>query len=149
MTLNEALEMNQWNQHGLLVIAFIRESLALALAVNIFALPLTLFHFNQFPWMSLLFNLFYPLLVSLSFCLLFTGLLFEFLPPLSKAIHFLNGHLTHFILQIAYQTPSELDGYLQVESLAPSLLILYLTGVTVAGFYWKEKMKTDDAFFFI
>lgn len=146
-SLVDAIEMDALNQHGLLVLAFLRESLALGLAVNVFALPLTLFYFHQFPWMSLLYNLFFPLLATVSLCLLFFGLLLTFAPPLAAAIHYLNDYLTYFLLQLAYQSPQENDAYFIMESLSLPWLIFFLTITAVGGILWKEtKGEAKDSF---
>jgi competence protein ComEC len=66
----EALRLPTLDQHGLVVLAFIRRALALTIAVHLIAMPLTLFHFGQFPLLSLLYNLFFPLIVTAALLLL-------------------------------------------------------------------------------
>ncbi|MCB1119150.1 MAG: ComEC/Rec2 family competence protein, partial [Chlamydiia bacterium] len=144
--MGEVMEMTMTQQHGYLILGFIRESLALALAVNVFALPLTLFYFQQFPWMSLLYNVFFPLLTSISMCLLLTGSMMSFIPPLSKGIHFVNDHLTYFLLQLTYQIPHEVDLYLKLETFPSSLLVLSLTLTSVWGIYRKSRAKEMNGF---
>lgn len=137
--LGEVIEMNGLNQHGYFIIAFMRESLALALAVNIFAVPLTLFYFHQFPWMSLLYNLFFPLLTSVSLCLLMFGSILTFLPPVAFLIHGINDYYTYFVLQLTYQIPSKMDAYLITDPLPAGWMILYLTLAVLCGILWKAK----------
>lgn len=149
--LNEVIEMNSLNQHGYFILAFLRGSLALSLAVNLFALPLTLFYFHQFPWMSLLYNLFYPLLASASLCLLLLGALVSFLPPLAAGIHWMNDHYTYFLLQLTYQIPAEIDQMLITEPLPASFFIVYLTIASLGGILWREKLNgnSEEALSFI
>lgn len=149
--LTEVIKMNSLNQHGYLILVFLRDSLALSIAVNLFALPLTLFYFQQFPWMSLFYNLFFPLLVSASLCLLLLGVMFALIPPIATAIHAINDHYTYYLLQLTYQIPSEIDTYLRIEPLPVSLLILTITLASLFGILWKAKFSHtgQEAFPFI
>jgi competence protein ComEC len=142
--LSEVLKMNLWNQHAYCVLAFLRQGFALTVAVTLFALPMTLYYFQQFPWMSLLYNLFYPFLASGSMCLFLLGSLLTFIPFLAHFIHFVNDHYTFFLLQLAYQIPSELDAYFKIEPFHPAWLIVYLCLVSVGGIIWKEKSSQDQ-----
>lgn len=142
--LSDVLQMNGSNQHAYCILSFLRQGLALTLAVNIFALPLTLYYFQQFPWMSLLYNLFFPLLTSGSLSLLMLGSLFSFIPFLAPAIHYLNDEYTFFLLQLTYQVPSEIDGYLKIESFHPQWLIAYLSLATLGGILWKALSYQRD-----
>lgn len=150
-TLSHMIEFNTLNQHGYIVLSFLRESLALSFAVNLFALPLTLYYFHQFPWMSLFYNLFFPLLASFSLCLLLLGSLFFFIPPLATVIHALNDGYTYFLLQLTYQVPNALDVYLSTQSLSTGFMILYFTVVSSAGILLKEKFcnRNQDGYLFI
>ncbi len=103
--LSEAIQMNIYNQYAYCILAFLRQGLALTLAVNLFALPFSLYYFEQFPWISLLYNLFYPFLASISVCLLFFGWVFFFLPFIGNIIHCFNDRFTLFLLQLTYQIP--------------------------------------------
>ena len=140
--LQEVIEMNSFSQHGYCILAFFRESLALALAVNLFALPLTLFYFHQFPVMSLLYNLFFPFLATASLCLLLLGMMLSLIPFIGPAIHYLNDYYTYFLLQMTYQIPAEIDTYWQSDALHPGWLIAYLCAATLGGIIWRER-QTD------
>jgi competence protein ComEC len=142
--LSDVMQMNQWNQHGYCVLAFFRQGLALSLAVNVFALPLTLYYFHQFPWISLLYNLFFPFLATGSLCLLLLGGLLVFIPFLAEILHHLNDVYTFFLLQFTYQVPSEMDAYLTSESFHPFWLVLYFCFATLGGIIWKEKQTTHS-----
>lgn len=152
-SLSAVLQMNLWNQHAYCILAFLRQGLTLTLAINIFALPLTLYYFQQFPWMSLLYNLFFPFLASLSLCLLFLGGLLSVVPFLGQAIHDLNDGYTFFLLQLTYQIPSKMDVYWTAEPFSSFWLILYLCCASLAGIIWKEKSSllhpSEKSFTFI
>lgn len=147
--LSEVMHMNVWNQQAYCLLAFLRQGLALTLAVNLFALPFTLYYFQQFPWMSLLYNLFFPFLASGSMCLLFLGGLFSFLPIVATSIHMLNSYYTAFLLRLTYQVPSEIDRYLVAESFDPFWFIFYFCVLTVGGILWREKAQTEESSVFI
>lgn len=148
--LTEVIVMNAANQHGYCLLACLRGALALTVAVNLFALPLTLFYFNQFPWMSLLYNLFFPLMASASMCLLLLGALLSFVPWLGNGIHTLNSVYTDFLLRLTYQVPGEVDGYLQVEGLDALWLVIYMTVASLAGIWWKETTEEgEEGFVFL
>ena len=137
--LSEVLQMNSWNQHAYCLLAFLRQGLALTLAVNLVALPMTLYYFQQFPYLSLLYNLFFPLLASGSLCLLLLGGLFSLLPFLAHLIHRFNDVYTDFLLQFTYQVPAEVDAYLTIDAFPAFWLIFFLCCVTLAGIIWREK----------
>lgn len=142
--LKEVIDMNHWNQHGYCLLAFLRGALALTLAVNSFALPFTLYYFNQFPWMSLLYNLFFPFLASVSMCLLLLGGLFSFAPFISDTIHHLNSVYTDFLLRLTYQVPSGIDTALEVEKFDPVWLIVYVCAASLLGIWWRERANLED-----
>lgn len=137
--LKDLILMRSWHQHGYCLLAFLRQGIALTLAVNLVAFPLTLYHFHQFPWMSLLYNLFYPLLASLSLCLLLLGEFLSFIPFLSSIIHGINDLYTFFILQLTYQIPNGLDSTLTIETFPDSWIICYFCTMTLGGILWREK----------
>lgn len=148
--LSETLQMNGWNQHAYCILTFFRQGLALTLAVNVFALPLTLYYFQQFPWMSLLYNLFFPFLASVSLCLLLLGSAFSFIPFVAAGIHYINNGYTFFLLQLAYQVPVEIDSYLNMQTFHSGWLIFYFCSMCLLGILWKEKTHIqENAFAFI
>ncbi len=126
-TLKQALRMNRLNQHAYCLLALFVRGLALSLAINLAALPIVLYYFHQFPWMSLLYNLFFPLLVSLSLWLFLFGVLFAWLPPLGTLIHHFNDAYTVYVLNLTYRTPVEIDLFLTTHSIPLFPLIVYLT----------------------
>ena len=101
--------------------------------------------------MSLFYNLFFPLLVSASLCLLLLGVMLAFIPPIATAIHAINDHYTYFLLQLTYQIPSEIDTYLRIEPMPVSLLIVTITLASLFGILLKAKFShtSQEAFPFI
>lgn len=99
-----------------------RQGLALGFAVNLVTLPMMFYHFHRFPFLGLLYNLFFPAMVSISmFLLLF--------PPFVG----LNQLFTKFMLNLTYNMPPALDIVWRVENFpievvvgVLSLLLLYV-----------------------
>jgi competence protein ComEC len=125
-SLSEVSRMNGMDQHGYYVLTLFRQGLALAAAVNLFALPLTLYFFQKFPWLSLPYNLFFPFLISLSISLLMLGGLLSFAPFIAERVHALNDVYTDKVLRLTYQLPDHLDAFFRVESLPASVLVPYI-----------------------
>lgn len=125
--LNQVIEMDGWNQHGYLILTLFKQVLALTIAVNLVALPMTLYLFQQFPVIGLFYNLFFPFLVSISLVLLFLGAFLSFIPLIGKGIVFLNDIYTGFVLKLTYQMPDFIDHYIETEFINPYFLIGYLS----------------------
>ena len=86
--LSEVIQMNGLNQHGYLLLNYCRQGIALSLAVNLATLPLLLFYFHKFSLMSLIYNLFFPFLVSLSMVMLILGMVGSIVfSPLGQIFH--------------------------------------------------------------
>lgn len=134
--------MNSWNQHGYLVIQGLRQGLALALAVNLAALPLLLFHFHKFPMMSLVYNLFFPFLVSLSMLLLLLGLFCPFL-------HYLNSFYTGAVLNLTYRMPQTVDAYWRIDGIPLWAILGYLSLLFYAFIYAKDHLSEKNELAFI
>ena len=151
-TLREVRTMNGLNQHAYCLLAFLREGMALSLALNLFALPLTLYTFHEFPLMSGLYNLFFPFLASISLILFILGTFFAFVPFLSKAIDAFNDFYTHFILQLTYQVPEQVDAYIFTPSFSSESVLCLLTLFALIGIIYKQKASSEKqgiAFTFI
>lgn len=126
------------NQHYYLVINFLRSAIALSLAVNLAALPLTLYHFGKFPFLGLLYNLFFPFLVSFSMLLLLLGLLTTPFSYLSGIFHLLNDQFTTALLKLTYNLPKSLDVELLLSPIPETALICYFIALFSAGLILKQ-----------
>lgn len=137
--LSVVAKMPALDQHGYLLASIARQGIALLLAVNLAALPLMAFYFHRFPWLSLLYNLFFPFMVSLSVLFLIVGgALGLLMPPIGAAIHQLNGAYTQFMLNMTGNMPVALDVTWYLPRLAPEWLIIYVTLLIVGGVYVKK-----------
>lgn len=144
-TLSQTIKMDLWDQHGYCILCFIRQAFALCLAVNIVALPLTLYHFHKFPVMSLIYNLFFPPLVSISLLLLIlafsSALLF---PWLASQLHALNEYYTQTLLNFTFHLPKTLDLAWRIDDLSHEFIVAYLVTIFFAGTVVKQTQKVKS-----
>ncbi|HSX26087.1 MAG TPA: ComEC/Rec2 family competence protein [Chlamydiales bacterium] len=118
------------SQHGYLLSSFLRNSLSIALSVNIALLPLLLYHFHQFPLLSLFYNLFFPFFVGGAlFLLLLSLILYILFSPIAEPFFYLTDFWTAQLLDLAAYPPLALDYSIRVYSVAPYLIPLYLFGL--------------------
>lgn len=144
--LYQAIEMNLIDKHGYCIIAWIRKAISLSLSVNLVALPMTLFYFNKFPLLGLIYNWFFPFLVSVSIILLIFGLLFFMISPIAALIHSINSSYTFFILNFAYNLPKKLDIYIRLQNLRFEFLIILLTFLFFWSIFFRNSQKEQKDF---
>lgn len=147
-TMQQVMEMDRLNQLGFILLHLFRQALALCIAVNLAALPLTLFYFKKFAVMSILYNFFFPWMVSLSMMLLLGGVISDVLfPSLSPLVHTLNTYFTQFVLDYAYRFPRHLDLSLQADLTHAEVMICitlyFLVGIYSHSFLKKRNDRFD------
>lgn len=126
-TLAQALQMRSIDKWSYLLCSFLRSTFALNLAVHLAITPLCLFYFQQFPLMSLAYNLFIPLGVSISLSLLFISIPCLFvLPPFGLFCIQCNELFTTQILQLISQAPLCFDLSIRLNHLPLWALSLFL-----------------------
>jgi len=143
-SLSQMVRMNGLNQHGYCFLVFFRQAFALTLAVNIIAIPMMLYYFQKFPLLGLVYNLFFPFLVSVSMLLLILGVLFEVIYPLAEGIHVVNNGYTQFVLNFTYNMPTSADVTWHLPSLPLEGILMYLCAVFFAGIVaadWLERRQ--------
>ena len=151
--LSKVVDMDYGSQHAILLLNFSRQALALTLAVHIVALPMMLFYFHKFPWMSLLYNLFFPFMVSMSMLLLLVGVFFGLVcPPLASAFHTLNSYYTNFMLNLTFNMPPAVDITWHSEGITEVFILAYLCcifwiGVMLKNYLKKRKEELQDLAF--
>lgn len=126
-------QMSFWDQCSFIVVTLFKNAMALCVAVNLVALPLTFFYFQKFPILSLFYNLIVPFLVSVEMIFFLAGLMCPW-------IHVVNGWLMHFMLNLIYNLPSSLH-VLWRWSFATHWIILYVSIVGVVGILVWEKRR--------
>ncbi len=144
---SDALQLSLFDKHGYILSQFLRKALALNFAVHLISLPVLLHLFHKFPLLSIAYNLLFPVAVSLSLLLLFTGFLLAPLAPfLSHAIDQLNSAWTSFILNLIASPPALLDFSLRTKQISFSFVICFLfaafVGAVAATHHFRSESKT-------
>lgn len=145
--LSQLVGMHGWDQHAVVILAFFRGALALGIAVNLAMLPVVLFYFQKFPWLSLVYNLFFPFLVSISMLLLLLALPLQPLLPWAAAfLHGLNATYTRWVLHLTLNVPTSFDFVWRVREIPSDWIIIYLSAMAVLGvaaWYWMQRQQEE------
>lgn len=126
------------HQHGYLILALFRQALALCLAVHIVITPLCLYYFQQFPLMALLYNIFFPFLISISLLLLLLGIVTQI-----PFFHIINSSYTAAVLNMTYNIPLSWDIWIRTEQPSQWLVIALITGVLMYGIKLQQSETSD------
>ncbi len=139
-TLKEILTFSLLDQHGFLLSSFLRKALALNIAVHCVAIPSLLVLFHKFPLLSFVYNLFFPLgvTISLFLFLIATGFLF-IIPPLGNLLHALNSSFTAALLKLTSNPPSSFDFFIYAKALPLEFLFLFFALLLIAGISFNTK----------
>ncbi len=136
-------QMPLFDQHGYLLLSILRNTAALSLAVHLVTLPVCLFAMGRFPLLSLVYNLFFPFLASVSILLLLTGCLASLAyPPMGAYLHALNSSFTNWLLSLTSYAPSSVQFYIDWPSMPPTLLVSWLTLLFFIGALKKIQIKS-------
>ncbi len=141
-------EMSLLDQHAYLLLTLFKKTLALGLAVNAAALPLTLYYFQKFPLISLIYNLFFPFLAGLAIALLLLGLLLTVLSPLAALVHSLNDTYITYLLHLINAIPLGAEYWVYNDQFASSLLVLYFSLLFLFGFYQTKNQEDLIPFYY-
>jgi competence protein ComEC len=140
----DLLQMSRLDQHGYLAAAYLRTALSVNLAVLIASVPVLLLLFHRFPLLSIVYNLFFPLCISLSLLLLCSAcLLSAILPPIGSLIHALNNAWTSAVLTFSSEPPAFCDLVIRMKNLPFPAVALYLTLLFMGALCWNEKQKNE------
>lgn len=134
--LSQTLSQNIIFQHAYLLTRFMRNALALTLAVHLALLPLLLATFHTLPLNGLIYNLFFPLLASWALFLFIAGIL------TGGLLHPLNNLYCELLLKLTESPPLLLKG-LYYDGVTPLMLTLYLT-LLFGSALWFGKRKVDN-----
>lgn len=146
----EIAEFSLRSKHALILLGYFRSALALNLATTCVALPLALFSFQTFPLLSIFYNLFFPLLVSISIFLFLMGSFFYFVPFLGSLVHAMNNSFTSYILRMTEEIPQNFDICLTFKDLPVIFLLFYYTIIfwLFIRFSVLNKKITSKIFYF-
>jgi competence protein ComEC len=138
------LKMSFLDQVTFVLLSFFLSSWALVGAVTILMLPMSLYVFQQFPLMGILYNCFFPFLVSVSVCLLVLGLLFCWLKPLAELLFWAASLLTDTALTFVNEAPGFLDVNVRLSCLSLEWLVLYLSLVSFVGIILDSAVRNGQ-----
>lgn len=123
-----ALHMPVLDRVGYILCTLLRKSIALNASVHLFALPMLLLLFHKFPLFSLLYNLFFPFWITVAYvAFLCTSLLHLLIPPLGLALHTLNSHLLHLLIECSSNPPAPLDFVMRTRHVGIGAVVILLT----------------------
>lgn len=149
----EKTELSYISRLGEKLLVYIRQCIALCISVNIFILPVILYHFHKFAYLSFIYNLFIPFLVGISMTLTILTMLFQFiLPPISLAISYINSFFTKCLLNLIIYPPASLQFYLRYKNLSFEFVVSYLIALTIFFIilrYYSKNKQTPDYFRFL
>lgn len=143
-TLTEALNFHPIDKHAYILLSVIRQGIALSIAVNLIAIPVTLYYFQKFPVLSLLFNLFFPFFLSLSILLLLIGFMINPLPYVGDLISRFNDIYTQLILNLTTYTPKKFDIYIEFTEMSSWMLVFYLCCTLTVGIILKNHQESKQ-----
>ena len=135
-SLKVVIEKRWFWQQGYILISFLREALALTLAVHLTVFPLLIALFHTAPLNGLLYNLFFPFLASLALMFFLVSLV------LGHWAHVLNGYYCEWILQLVESPPLTLKTY-YVPGMPSWLLATLLTTLLALAISLQIKKRAD------
>jgi len=147
-TYSVALELSLFDQITYMLLIFFRKSLALSFAVNLLMLPMSLFYFQQFPILSMLYNLFFPVVTSLCLFLLCLSLLVSWVPVLSTGLFWLTYKITCLLLTPVNFLPRSFDINITVQDMPVGVLVAILTGTIAGGIILHSRSKEQESSLF-
>lgn len=147
--LAELLKTHRMDQCAAIILTCLRNSCALTLAVHTAMVPVTLYFFGFFPYLSLFYNLFFPSLIGISLLLLLLGATLQMMiAPLAASVHALNGIYTRFVLNTAFQMPPFWDRTALRADPPCELIVLFLsilfTGAIVVGRTLEKAAQEEE-----
>lgn len=143
--LSDVIQMSHKEQWGVCILGFLRDGLGLSIAVNIAALPLTLYYFGSFAWMGLFYNLFYPIAASFAVIMFLIGILFLPIPPIASCIFHFNDLYTLFLLKLVTGVPHEIDFFLKTEAFTSFSLVALTSSLFCIGIFYYQKNKKGSS----
>lgn len=140
----EIVALNPLEQIAICIFSFCRASLCLVLAVHLFIAPLLLYYFHSFPLLGFLYNIFFPPLAAFSIILLIISTLISFIPYVSGFIFEVLSWYIETFLSLASEAPEFLDISFSLDFVSKELLIIFLSGVMIAGILFRVREKNPS-----
>lgn len=123
-TFSEVKALNPLDQHGYLLSALIRETLALNLSVHLFAFPALIALFHKFPFFSFFYNLVFPFCLSLTFLFFAISCCLPFIGPYC---HLANTKFLTLLLNYSSHPPAIYDFAIRLNHIPFAAIILSIS----------------------
>ncbi len=154
---------NKWDRKNLnflekqaaVLINYLRAVLAISLPVNLTLLPLILFYFHKFSYLGLIYNLFFPFLLTWPFYFALIALIFSLLTLfkfsfLSDICFLLADKTADFLLNWLAAYPKILDFSLHLKNIPWQIAalwpIIFIFLATLAKYHDKSLLNTRPIF---
>ncbi len=135
----EVLLMPFSEQLLFVLLRFFTASIALVVSVSVLMLPMSLYAFGEFPLLGIVYNVFFPFLVSIGIFIVACAFLFLWLEPVASFFFQIAAFFLESSLTFITHAPNGLDFTLRASWISASILIFYLTGVSLLGIVYKKK----------
>ena len=142
---HEILKMPFSEQLLFVVLSFFISSLALVISVSILMLPMSLYCFQQFPVMGIIYNCFFPFLVSVAVLIVCIAFLFLWCAPIAAVLFAIAAYLLESALTLITYAPSWCDIMLRATCISAFWLVVYLCGASTIGIclYEQRRLQRD------
>lgn len=121
------------------LLTFFISSLALVTSVSILMLPMSLYSFGQFPVMGIIYNCFFPFLVSIAVFVVCLAFMFLWIAPFATFLFSIGALLLDTALTFVVHAPSWCDITMRVEAFSGSWLVVYLCLASLFGIVLREQ----------
>lgn len=139
---SDILKMPFSEQLFFVLLTFFISSLALVASVSILMLPMSLYCFQQFPVLGIVYNCFFPFLVSVAVFIVCLAFLFSWIPPFAAFFFTVGAFLLDIALTLVIHAPTWCDITLRVESMCGLWLVLYLCLMCAMGIILYDRDKS-------
>ncbi|MBN2479956.1 MAG: ComEC/Rec2 family competence protein [Parachlamydiales bacterium] len=131
---------------GSKIFNFLTSSILLSIAINFTILPALLYHFNKFSYLSFIYNLFVPLVVTFIMILTLITLMISIISPyISKLLFTANTFIIKTLLIVIFHPPAKLLYFLRVSTISEEFVAFYLLTIFFAFIIlnniYKEKKE--------
>ncbi len=135
----EILSMPFSEQLLFVLLRFFTASFGLVLSVSTLMLPMSLYAFGEFPLLGIVYNAFFPFLVSIGIFVVALAFLFMWVEPIASLFFQIAAALLDTALTFISYAPSWLDITLRASWISAFFLITYLSAVSLLGILLKKK----------
>jgi competence protein ComEC len=143
-TQDDLRQLSHLDKIGYLACSFLRHSSAITISVHLASIPVCLYYFSTFPLLSLIYNLFFPILVSLCMMGFMIGCILYLIFPLASIwIDHIISHLSHLLITTTQYPPIAWNIQINVPSISKDLIVLYLLVVFILFSSFRAKPQIN------